>query len=150
MKTLHFNVRIHAPRERVWDTMLGQESYQRWTAVFCEGTYFEGSWNAGEKIRFLGPGGSGGMTSVIAENRRPEFVSIKHLGCVTNGVDDFESALARGWASAFENYSFSTEGEYTLLKIDVDTTPELESYMVDAWPKALALLKTECESRAPV
>lgn len=145
MKKLHFTARIHTPRERVWDTMLGQDSYRRWTAAFCAGSYFEGSWETGERIRFLGPDGSGGMTSVIVENRRPEFVSIKHLGCVVNGVDDFESAHARGLASAFENYTLSAEGEFTLLNIDVDTTPELESYMVDAWPKALALLKAECE-----
>jgi ADP-ribosylglycohydrolase len=38
------------------------------TCPFMEGSYFEESWNAGERIRFLAPDGTG-MTSVIAENR---------------------------------------------------------------------------------
>lgn len=34
------------------------------------------------------------------------------------------------------------------MKVDVDTVPEFEAFMSDAWPKALARLKEICESRA--
>ena len=69
MKTVRHSITIRAPREAVWDAMLGPETYRAWTAPFCEGSYYEGSWNTGDRIRFLGPGGAGGMTSVIAESR---------------------------------------------------------------------------------
>jgi hypothetical protein len=36
----------------------------------------------------------------------------------------------------------------TEVKVDVDTVPEFEAFMSDAWPKALARLKEICESRA--
>lgn len=147
MKTLHYSTIINAPRKRVWETMLGPETFKAWTAEFAEGSYFEGAWDEGQKIRFLIPDGSG-MTSMIAANRPYEFVSIKHLGIVKDGVDDTESEAARSWSPACENYTFSDVGTSTGLKIDVEVTPEFEAYMENTWPKALAKLKTLCEGHA--
>ena len=33
MPTLHFDIHIAAPRERVWRTMLYTPTYERWTAT---------------------------------------------------------------------------------------------------------------------
>ena len=80
MKTLRFDTFIRAPREKVWRTMLEQDTYRIWTSEFTAGSYYEGSWEQGEKIRFLGPSGEG-MLSEIAENRRHAFlqtISICH------------------------------------------------------------------------
>lgn len=145
MKTLHFTTLIDAPRQAVWDAMLAPESYKAWTAEFSEGSYYEGSWNKGEEIRFLSPEGSG-MLAVIAENRPYEFVSIKHLGMVYNGVPDTESDAARSWAPVFENYTFLSVGASTDLRVDVDVLPDWEEFMLDKWPKALAILKQICEA----
>jgi hypothetical protein len=148
MKTLHFEVSINAPKKSVWSAMLGQESYKIWTAEFGAGSYYEGSWEKGNTIRFLGPGGGEGMISVIAENRQEEFVSIKHLGFIKNGVDDTDSPEIKAWTPAFENYTFSEINGITTLKVDVDGIPELEEFMENAWPKALKTLKEMCERRA--
>lgn len=145
MQNLTFNISINAPIRRVWDVMIAQESYRVWTSDFCEGSYYEGSWEDGERIRFLAPDG-GGMTSVIAENRLHEFISVKHLGYIVNGVDDTESDEVRSWAPAFENYTFRSEGDVTLLQIDSEVTPEFEAYMNETWPKALQTLKVLCEA----
>jgi len=56
-KTLRFNVSIEAPKQLVWKTMLDPDGYTAWTAPFCEGSYFSGSWDSGAKIKFLAPGG---------------------------------------------------------------------------------------------
>ncbi|MHB1044369.1 MAG: SRPBCC family protein [Thermoanaerobaculia bacterium] len=148
MKTVRHSITIRAPREAVWDAMLGPETYRAWTAPFCEGSYYEGSWNTGDRIRFLGPGGEGGMTSVIAESRRPEFVSIRHLGIVKDGVEDTTSSAATEWAPAFENYTFVDEGDATALTVEVETPEDFEAFMNEAWPKALAKLKEICEEAA--
>lgn len=145
MKTLHFNTVIDATPETVWNTMLGPDTYKAWTSVFAEGSYYEGAWATGERIRFLGPDGDG-MTSMIAESRPYEFLSIKHLGFIRNGVEDTESEEARGWAPAFENYRFSSAGSATELQVAMDVAPEYEGYMADTWPRALARLKELCES----
>jgi hypothetical protein len=147
MKTLHFSVVIDAPRPHVWYCMLGPETFKQWTAPFAEGSYFEGSWEQGERIRFLTPNGEG-MTSTIVENRPYEFVSIKHLGIVKDGVEDTESEAARAWTPAYENYTFFDRSDSTELRIDVDVAPDYEDYMNTAWPRALERLKALCEEIA--
>jgi hypothetical protein len=144
MKTLHFSIAINAPREKVWNRMLELDGYKVWTAEFAEGSYYEGSWERGEKIKFLSPEG-GGLTSVIAENKPLEFISIKHLGYINDGIEDTESPEIKAWAPLFENYTFSANNGVTEVQIDMDVTPDFEECMQQSWPKALANLKTICE-----
>ena len=144
MKTLHFSALIDASPKVVWDTMLGPDTYQVWSSEFVEGSYFEGSWAQGQRIRFLAPDGRG-ITSVVAESRPYEFVSLKHLGSIENGVEDTESASVRSWAPSFENYTFVGAGASTEVKVDIDVTAEFEEYTQKTWPKALARLKAICE-----
>ena len=142
---MHFSETIDAPRDKVWDTLIDRDSYKKWTAPFMEGSYFEGSWNKGDRIRFLAPDG-GGMTSVIEENRPHEFISIKHLGEVKNGVDDLDSQSVRRWAPAYENYTLKSAGRSTEVHIDVDVTPDYEQFMQEKWPVALGKLKSLSEA----
>lgn len=147
-RKIQFTVTINAPVPTVWRLMLSPESYMRWASAFAEGTYFEGSWEQGAKIRFLSPPDGDGMVSEIAQNRRNEFISIRHLGMVANGVEDTTSEAVRAWAPAYENYTFIGVPEGTKLVIDMDVASEWEAYMNEAWPKALAQLKQMCEAEA--
>lgn len=146
-KTLTFSVSIQCPRSLVWETMLSAEGYRAWTAAFVEGSYFSGSWKKGQKIQFLAPGGEG-MTAVIEENRPHEYVSIRHLGEVSAGVEDTTSSKVLSWAPAYENYSFVDAAGGTDVRVSLDTLPEHEAYMLETYPKALAALKDLCESKA--
>jgi len=145
VKTLEFKITIAAPVEKVWDTMLSPEGYQQWTKPFLAGSYFEGTWSEGERMRFLAPGGSG-MLAVIAANRPHELISIKHIGYVVNGVEDTESDGVRSWAPAFENYRMATVPGGTEVTIEHEVFASFEGYMTNVWPKALAALKSLCES----
>lgn len=147
MKIMHFSINISAPKEKVWRAMLEQEGYKAWTSEFGAGSYYEGSWDKGQRIRFLGPG-NGGMISMIAENKPYEFVSIKHLGFIKDGVEDTDSAEVKAWAPSFENYSFSEKNGVTEVRVDVDELPEMEEFMATTWPKALEQLKRICEGSA--
>lgn len=144
MKTLTFEVTIRAPRAQVWEAMLGPESYKAWTAAFSEGSHYVGSWAEGSRIQFLSPSGDG-MSSVIAENRPLEFVSIRHIGMIENGVEDTTSEKVRAWTPAYENYRFSDTPAGCRVVVTLDTAPDWEEYMLDTYPKALALLKSLCE-----
>lgn len=146
MKKLHFMTIIDAPRRQVWETMLEPETYRKWTAEFMEGSYYEGSWEKGEPIRFLAPDGSG-MKAVIAENRPLEFVSIKHVGFIKDGLEDTESPAVRNWAPAYENYTLSESGGLTTVEVDIDVTPDYERMMSETWPRALEKLKEISEGR---
>lgn len=145
MKTMNFSITIKATKEKVWDTMLQQETYRIWAAEFMEGSYYEGSWEQGAKIRFLGPGGSG-ITSAIAVNIPYRLISIQHLGLINNGIDDTESPEAKVWSFVYENYTFDQQGDHAELKVDISAIPaEFEQMMADTWPQALARLKLLCE-----
>jgi uncharacterized protein YndB with AHSA1/START domain len=146
-KTLNFTVSIAAPRQVVWETMLGPDTYKAWTSVFAEGSYFTGSWEEGSKIQFRGPNGDG-MTAVIAKSRPYEFVSIRHIGEISEGVEDTTSEKVKEWAPAYENYEFAETPSGSTLTVSLDTVPEYEQYMLDTYPKALGLLKELCEQAA--
>lgn len=146
VKRAQFTATINAPVPTVWRLMIGPESYMRWASAFAEGTYFEGSWEAGAKIKFLSPPSGDGMVAEIAENRKNEFISIRHLGMIANGVEDTTSESVRAWAPAYENYSFISVPGGTQLVVELDVLDEWEQYMNEAWPRALALLKQLSEA----
>lgn len=86
------------------------------------------------------------MTAVIAENREFEFLSIRHLGFVKDGVEDTESPEAKAWAPAYENYTFTEKAGVTEVRVELDSNEEFEKMFEDLWPKALSRLKQICES----
>jgi hypothetical protein len=152
MQTLHQSIFIQAPREKVWDTMLSEETYSEWTKPFSPdsssvGTY-KGSWEKGSKIIFIGTdedGGESGMVSFIAENKPYEFISIEHKGLYANGIEDTSSEEAAKWAPAYENYTFVSINGGTELSIDVQVADEYLQMFKDTWPKALQSLKVLSE-----
>jgi uncharacterized protein YndB with AHSA1/START domain len=147
LKRLQWSVDIAAPTSKVYQTLVGLESYKQWTSAFGDGLYFEGSWQKGQRIRFLTPEGHG-VISEIAENRPNEFLSVRHLGYIVDGIEDTGSDATRAWAPAYENYTFTATPRGTTLIVDQDMTAEFGS-MVETWPKALAILKALCENPAP-
>jgi len=144
MKTLHFSETINRPAEKVWNVMLEDKTYRQWTSAFNEGSHFEGSWEEGEKIMFLDPDGNG-MVSTVAENRPHEFISIKHIGVIQDGVEDTESEEARKWAPAYENYTFTEKDGKTTVSVDMDIEGEYEEAFNEMWPEALRNLKNLAE-----
>ena len=121
--------------------MLDDESYREWTKAFNEESYYQGSWDEGSKILFLGPdeetGKEMGMVSRIAENRQYEYISIEHLGVVKDGVEDTEGEEAKKWAPAFENYSFKEIEGGTVVTIDQDMQDEYFDMFNTMWDDAL-------------
>lgn len=149
MQKLHCSIVINAPREKVWDVMLGDATYREWTSVFNpKGSWYEGGWNTGDDIRFYGPGENGelgGMIARIAESRKPEFVSIEHRGMMENGVDDLTSDKVKAWQGAHENYTFNEVDGGTEVLVDMDVEDEYVPMFNEMWPKALAKLKEVAE-----
>lgn len=150
MERLHYSIRINAPKEKVWDTLIGETTYRQWTNAFHEGSHYVGNWEQGSKILFIGPGNEGekegGMVSMIAENRPYEFISIRHIGIVENGIEDTASDEAKKWAGGLENYTFREANGITELVIDMDSDAENAEMFNRAWPAALQKLKELAES----
>lgn len=148
MEKKHYEVAIAAPADKVFDTMLAKPTYEQWTALFNPSSTYEGSWQKGSKILFIGiseDGTKGGMVAEVEEHIPNEFVSIRHYGLLENGQEVTDGPKVKDWAGAHENYRFEEKGNQTLLKIDVDTNTEWAEYFDNTWPKALAKLKEICE-----
>lgn len=146
MKKLHFTITINAPREKVWHVMLDKETYAEWTKPFnAGGSFYKGDWEKGSKMLFIGPdpktGEEGGMVSQIAEVKKFEYISIKHVGILMNGVEDTTSEMAKKWTPAYENYTFNDKNEATELLIDIETADDFVEMFSDMWPTALQKLK---------
>lgn len=149
LEKLNFETLINASVENVYNTMLDEEAYNEWTAVFAPGSHFKGSWDKGSKILFLGPdenGKMGGMVSRIKENIPFQFVSIEHLGIVENGKEITEGKEVETWAGAMEDYTFRKKDGSTILMVSMDANKGFKDYFSETWPKALAKLKEICES----
>lgn len=149
MQKQHYSIVINAPREKVWEMMLGDAGYREWTKAFNPGgSWYEGGWNTGDDIRFLGPGENGelgGMISRIAESRKPEFVSIEHRGMLQNGVEDFDSDMVKSWQGAHENYTLNEVEDGTEVLVDIDIDEAMIPDFDRMWPEALAKLKEVAE-----
>ena len=151
MQKLQYTITITAPAARVYDLMLGlsnKSTYEQWTALFNPTSSFEGSWEAGSKMQFVGVdehGEKGGMLSRIAENRPSEFVSIQHYGLIQGGKEVTEGPEVEKWANGFENYTFVSEGINTTVTVDLDAIDEFADYMNETYPQALLKLKEMCE-----
>jgi uncharacterized protein YndB with AHSA1/START domain len=144
MERQHFGIVINAPREKVWDILWNQATYPEWTAVFSPGSRAETTWQKGSKVLFMDAGNEG-MVATVAENRPHEFMSLKHLGMVKNGVEDLDSAQTKQWAGAMENYTLKTVNGETELAVEMDVTQEHKDFFVETWPKALEKVKQLAE-----
>lgn len=154
MEKLKFNIAIDAPAERVWDILWRDDTYRAWTKPFNEGSYAvpdskkdsytAKDWREGSKVLFLDGNGQG-MVSTIARNIPNEYMSIRHLGMIDNGVEDTTSEKVSVWAGAMENYTLKTVNGKTELSIESDITEEYKDMFSKMWPKALETVKRLAE-----
>lgn len=147
MEKLEFTKLINAPREKVWNALWEDASYRAWTAAFAEGSHAVTDWKQGSKILFLGTKGDG-MLSEVAETRSHEYMSIRHLGMVKDGVEDTSSPQAQEWSGSYENYLLQTVDGQTKLTVTLtakSAPDEFISYFEKTWPKALDKLQQLAE-----
>jgi uncharacterized protein YndB with AHSA1/START domain len=150
LKKYHTTIHIDAPRERVWDTMLGEETYQEWTKPFNPTSRFEGDWSEGSKMLFVGSdeetGEEGGMVAIVAENRPHEFMSLEHRGMIDATGKEVSFEGIDQSVQTFENYTFAEHNGGTDLSIDVDYDDQMMEDFEVMWKEALEKLKALSES----
>lgn len=152
MKKLQFKTDIDAPAAKVYNTMLGLDNkttYQTWTAEFNPTSTYEGSWEKGSKILFIGTdenGEKGGMVCKIAENIPNTFVSIRSCGVLKGDTEITTGEDAEKWAGGLENYTLTENNGTTTIVVDVDMIEDYVDYFNETWPKALGKLKSMLES----
>lgn len=147
MKKLQFKKDIKASAKNIYNTMLGInniETYEQWTSEFNPTSTYEGSWEKGAKIYFIGiddNGKRGGMVSEIADNIPFRFVSIHHYGILDGKNEITEGAEVEKWAGGLENYSFEENNGVTTVTIELDAMEDYIDFFNKTFPKALDKLK---------
>ena len=147
MEKIQFKKEINASAQKVYETMLGlknKASYEYWTAAFNPTSTYEGSWDNGSKILFVGTdenGKKGGMVSEIVAHQPAEFVSIRHYGFLDGDTEITTGEQVEKWAGGHENYSFQENNGVTTVTVEMDSVDEYLDYFNNTYPKALDKLK---------
>jgi len=123
--------------------MLSPEGYAQWTALFNpQGSWFEGSWEGGSHIRFVGPNEHGvlcGIKATVAQRIDYHSLTLKDL-CYYEGDHDSEI-----WENGYERYTLHPSGSETHILVEAHVPSQVAEYMSSIWPRALARLKVICE-----
>ncbi|HRE76016.1 MAG TPA: SRPBCC domain-containing protein [Flavobacteriales bacterium] len=147
MKKLQFKKEIKASSQKVYETMLGlkdKSTYEFWTSAFNPTSTFEGSWEKGSKIHFVGldeNGKKGGMVSEIVAHQPAKFVSIRHYGFLDGDKEITTGEQVEKWAGGHENYSFEENNGNTTVTVDLDSIEEYLDYFNNTYPAAMDKLK---------
>ena len=145
---LKFEKTINANPEKVFKTMISKEGYHQWTAPFNPTSTFEGNWEKGTKILFVGTdenGQKGGMVGKVKENRPYEFLGIEYTGLLQGENEITEGPEVESWVGSMESYWFFPEGNGTKVVVNLESNQDFLSFFQESWPKALDILKNISE-----
>jgi uncharacterized protein YndB with AHSA1/START domain len=141
MEHLEYKVVISAPAKKVWETMLEEETYKQWVAKSWPGSFYQGTWEKGEKIRFVGSNGSGTLAELV-EVKPYERIFARHIAVLLpGGNEDRTSEAAKGWIGITEEYRFAEQAGKTTVTVSIESNPEWRQMFDDGWPTALEELK---------
>lgn len=148
MRILEFSIKINAPVDHVYQTMVDKNHFKQWISAFGAEFSFKGSWGKGEKIIYLAPDENGvmhGMISHIKENIPNEQIFVQPCGILENGQEILEGEKVHGLNQSYEKYTFDQQGDITTVTVETAVYEDLEDYFTETWPQALDKLKAICE-----
>lgn len=146
MKTIKREIKINAPKEKVWNVLMKDELNRLWYAEFMEGTYVETDWKVGSKAVFKDQTNSGMINKVLV-NKPNELLSMEVLGFVENGVEDYESEAVKSIQGGKETYQLSESDGVTHLAIESGMSEEMFESMSASWEKGLQKIKELAEGK---
>lgn len=143
MKEMQFLIAIHAPKEKVWDTLWQDKTFREWASIIDPGTYIKGDLKEGSEVQFISAVNGYGVTSLVEKLIPGEFLLLRHQA-------DTQEAGSRErkkeWTGGKESYSLSEKDGTTTLTVAYDVPPKLEDYFKLNYPKALERVKALAES----
>lgn len=146
VKTLHFATVIDASPRKVWETMLGKETYPKWVEVSWPGSAYHGEWKQGAQIRFTGADGGGGTLGEVTELDPYAKVDLHHIAVLLDdGSEDRTSEMAKTWIGSTEAYTFTPDNGSTKLDVELTIPADWVDEFEVGWPKALESLKQLAE-----
>jgi uncharacterized protein YndB with AHSA1/START domain len=140
IQKLVFSVEIDANANVIWNKMWNKETYTQWVTPFCEGTYFTGEIELGNRIHFIAPSFDG-MYSDVFYLIPNELVIFKHIGNLKDLKEQPIDAESEKWTGCFEVYKLKEKEGKTTVTAEIDCMSEYINYMNEKFPLALQELK---------
>jgi hypothetical protein len=144
-KEIKSSIKIHAPKERVWDVLLKDEYTRQWYAEFGEGTKAETDWKVGSHA-FFTDDSECGLISRVVVNKPNEELLLRYEGIMVNGVADYTSPEAKQTEGGYESYKLSEKDGITLLESSAMMSEEMYDMMKGAWERASNKIKELAEN----
>ena len=147
METLHYDIIINSPKNKIWDVLWSPETYPEWTKFFSEdGSVMKTDWKVGGRTYFTDPSGDG-MVATITNLDEPNEVTFNHLGMITDGVEDTESEEVKQWSGAPERYFLiGLDDGSVKLQTEVQVSSEYKDTMDKGFTEGLKIVKSLSES----
>ncbi len=151
MKKTQFRIGINAPPSEVYNKMLGihnKDTYSQWAKIFNPTSRYEGDWEEGSKIAFIGTSEEGkqeGIFCIITKNIPNQYLSMRTQGLIEDGVEIAEGPGLDQWQNLEESYWFDETNGATNLTIEVEIPDDHVEIFSSLWPKALEKLKSIIE-----
>ncbi len=118
----------------------GEITYRQWTTAFTEGSFYEGTLEENNIIKFLDPK-QNGLYSRVEKVIPNEEIQFRHLGEIYEGIE-----VAQDWGEATESYFLEENEEGTLLKTIIQSPAEYKDFF-EKFPKAMLLVKHLSENQ---
>ncbi|UKB82152.1 SRPBCC domain-containing protein [Chryseobacterium sp. MEBOG06] len=141
MEELSYEIEINAEPEKVWSVLWGDITYRQWTTAFSEGSFYEGTLEENNIIKFLDTK-QNGMYSRVEKVIANEEIKFLHLGEIYEGIE-----VPQNWGDATETFFLEENEEGTLLKVKIMSSEEFKDFFEEKYPKALMIIKHLCENQ---
>ncbi|KFC22844.1 SRPBCC family protein [Chryseobacterium sp. FH1] len=141
METFKYQTEIDAPAEKVWDILWKEDTYSKWTHFFSPGSQMVTDWKVGGKTYFTDVSKKNGMVSTIDKIEKNKYLIFKHLGEITDGVEDTESEKVKVWSGSKEAYYLEENNGKTTLKVEVDSDENYKEMFDNGFTKGLQIIK---------
>ncbi len=142
MNLQHFEIDIHASKERVWDVLWNDKTLKLWAGIVDPGTHMVGELSEGHTVEFISGGGYG-VTSLVVKLVPNEYVLMHHSQDTQDGG---KNNRGDQWTGGKESYTVTENDGLTTLLLNLDVPDELDGVMSSVYPKALDKIKELSET----
>lgn len=142
MNEMQFQIVIHAPKEKVWDTLWQDKTFRQWAGIIDPGTYMDGALQEGNEVQFISAENGYGVTSLVDKLVPNEFLLLKHQA---DTQESGSQEREKEWTGGKESYALTERDGTTTLTVAFDIPPQLEEYFAANYPKALERVKILAE-----
>lgn len=147
MEKLKYEITVHADPERVWETLISEESFATWSEPFSPDSQFIGKWGKGNKIKFIAHG-KGGTVAEIRKFEPYKLIDAVHVATIDkDGNEEATGPMTEHWIGTRETYHLDKIKDETKLTVEMETHPDFKPMFENSWPEALKKVRELAEKR---